>query len=72
MPRRKDIGALLADRKVVETAMRRGVLNAFIRHKQAGMPVVVWRNGRTVSLSGRKLAEAIRKLKAGLAKRKAK
>lgn len=66
MPRRKDIGALLADRKVVEAAMRRGVLQAYIRHHQAGMPVVVWRNGKTVWLSGRKLAAAIRKLKAEL------
>jgi hypothetical protein len=70
MPRRKDIGALLADRKVVETAMRRGVLQAFIKHQQASLPVVVWSNGKTVWLSGKKLAAAIRKLRAELGEKK--
>lgn len=27
-------------------AMRRGVREALLRHKRAGVPVAVWRNGR--------------------------
>jgi hypothetical protein len=46
------------------------VLQALIKHQQAGVPAVVWSKGKTVSLSGRKLAAAIRKLKAELGKRK--
>jgi hypothetical protein len=64
MPRRRDIGAILADTKVVEAAMRRGVRAALVRHLQAGLPVAAWRDGRAVWVGPEELAKAIREMDA--------
>jgi hypothetical protein len=42
----KDIGKILANDELVETALREGVRVAVRRHKQAGLPLVEWRNGK--------------------------
>lgn len=44
----KDIEKLLADDAAIEAALTKGVRDALRRHKQAGVPVVEWREGRPV------------------------
>jgi hypothetical protein len=46
----KDIGVLFRDRERVLAAMRRGVQRALWRHKQLGQSIVVWRDGRVVTI----------------------
>jgi len=46
--RRKSIGTLFAEGKPIDAAMRKAAQEALRKHKQAGLPVVVWRDGRTV------------------------
>lgn len=48
-PRRtKDIEKLLGDDAVMTAALAKGVRAALLRHKQAGNPIVVWRDGKVV------------------------
>jgi hypothetical protein len=42
------LGERLRDLTLIERALVRAVREALQRHKQAGNPVAVWRNGRTV------------------------
>lgn len=46
----KDLESYLADKTKVEGALRAAVRDALIRHKAAGNPVAVWRNGKVVLL----------------------
>jgi hypothetical protein len=48
---RKDIMALMTRGTEVDEALGRGVREALVRHLQAGVPVVEWRDGRCVWLS---------------------
>jgi len=41
-----DIEALLDDDAAVERALAEGVRAALLRHKRAGVPIVVWERGR--------------------------
>jgi hypothetical protein len=38
----------LEDTDFIERAMRRGVRQALLLHKQTGRPIVVWRDGQVV------------------------
>lgn len=40
----------LRDDKVIDRAMRRGVEAALLRHKRAGVSVVVWQSGAVVRI----------------------
>ncbi len=40
----------LADKEKITQALTEGVREALLKHKQAGNPVVVWRNGKMVWL----------------------
>jgi hypothetical protein len=40
----------LADKEKITQALTRGVREALLKHKQAGNPVVVWRDGKMVWL----------------------
>jgi hypothetical protein len=40
----------LADKDKITQALTQGVREALLKHKQAGNPVVVWRNGKMVWL----------------------
>jgi hypothetical protein len=42
------IGLLLRDEKLMEKAMRKAVREALIRHRQAGVPIVEWLDGKIV------------------------
>jgi hypothetical protein len=37
--------------KEIEVVLRRAVRSALIKHKQAGNPIAVWRNGRVELIS---------------------
>jgi hypothetical protein len=43
-----DVGELLADSERVTDAVRRAGREAGLRHKQLGVPLVVWRDGQIV------------------------
>ncbi|MBI5195902.1 MAG: hypothetical protein HZA10_06240 [Nitrospirae bacterium] len=44
------IAEAFADPDKITKALTRGVRDALLKHKQAGNPVVVWRNGKIVWL----------------------
>lgn len=41
-----NLDEILADSRQVEAALREAVRTALTRHKQAGNPVAVWRDGK--------------------------
>ena len=41
-----DIGAAFADGRLIDEAMAEAYVDAARLHKEAGVPLVVWRNGR--------------------------
>jgi hypothetical protein len=45
-----DIGALFRDGRAIEAALRRGVREALRDHKRTGDPIVIWKDGRVVTL----------------------
>ena len=47
---RDKIEETLADREKITDALATGVREALKRHKQAGNPVVVWRDGKMIWL----------------------
>jgi hypothetical protein len=49
--RHKDrIAEALADKEKITQALTQGVREALLKHKQAGNPVVIWRDGKMVWL----------------------
>ncbi len=40
---------------LVDRGIREGVACALARHKQAGIPIVVWRNGKIVEIPPKKI-----------------
>jgi hypothetical protein len=46
----KTIDEIFREGTLIDEALKKGVQEALIRHKQAGNPVVVWRDGKTVWL----------------------
>ena len=55
--RRKDIGALFRDGRAIDAALKKAVRDAIAAHARAGVPVVVERAGRIVSISARTLVK---------------
>ncbi len=51
----RDIGRILANDELVETALMEGVREAVRRHKQAGLPLVEWRNGKVTWIAPEKI-----------------
>ncbi len=47
----KDLEQVLADKVMVEKALRAAVHEALVRHKRAGNSVAIWRDGKVVWLS---------------------
>lgn len=50
----KDIEQLLADDRLIQKALAKGVREALHRHELAGLPVAQWRNGKVVWVSPRR------------------
>jgi hypothetical protein len=44
----KDISRIVEDRRLIDEALKQGVRDAMLRHKQDGLPVVIYRDGQTV------------------------
>ena len=45
----KDIRRIFVeDGQIIDEALKRGVRDAMIRHKKNGLPVVIYRDGKTV------------------------
>ncbi len=47
-PKRPDIGQLFESRTEIMHALRAAARDAAIEHKRLGIPLVIWRDGRTV------------------------
>jgi hypothetical protein len=47
----KDISAIFLDDKFVEEALNAAVRDAVQLHKEKGLPLVVWRDGKTMWIS---------------------
>ena len=46
---KKDVNRILVeDAQLIDDALKRGVRDAMLRHKEAGLPVVIYREGKTV------------------------
>jgi hypothetical protein len=45
---RRSIDEIMEDGALIDAALGRAVREALRRHKLAGVPIVVWRDGRTV------------------------
>lgn len=51
----KDMAAIFREGTLIKKALAAGVREALRRHKQAGCPIVVWRNGKTVWIPADKI-----------------
>jgi hypothetical protein len=47
----KDIAAIFLDDKLIEDALNAAVRDAVQLHKEKGLPLVVWRDGKTLWIS---------------------
>jgi hypothetical protein len=54
-----DIDALIAQGEPIKEAIRRGAREAMKRHIQAGVPMVSWKDGKTVMLSPEELKKML-------------
>jgi len=52
-----DLEHVLADKGKIESALRAAVRAALLRHKRAGNPVAVWRDGKVVQLRPEEIPE---------------
>ena len=55
----KDIEAIFRDGTLIDRAMLAATREAIKQHKQAGLPMVVWRDGQTVLISPEELEAAL-------------
>lgn len=47
-PKKSRIGEMFSDGRKIDDAVRSAVREAILRHKRAGVPVAVWRDGKAV------------------------
>ena len=49
---KKDVNRILIeDGRVIDEALKQGVRDAMLRHKEAGLPVFIYRDGKAVWIS---------------------
>ncbi len=49
---KKDVNRILIeDGRVIDEALKQGVRDAMLRHKEAGLPVCIFRDGKAVWIS---------------------
>ena len=58
----KDIMALMTEGSEVDKALAGGVRDALMRHVQAGVPAVEWRDGKCVWLSPEEIKRRIEEM----------
>jgi len=51
----KDITRIFIEGKLIDKALKSAVLEAILRHKQAGLPVVEYREGKAVLIPAEKI-----------------
>lgn len=51
----KDITAIFREGTLIDRAIAAGAREAIRRHKQAGVPVVIWRDGKSVCVDAAEL-----------------
>lgn len=44
----RDIGKLVQDHALIDQAMERAHMSTILRHRQNGVPLAVWRDGKVV------------------------
>jgi hypothetical protein len=49
-PKKPDIDAIFRDGVEIDRAMARAAREARIEHKKLGLPLVIWRDGKTVEV----------------------
>ena len=50
------IGQVFLKQKPIERALKRAAANAIEEHRRAGLPLVIWRDGKIVLVSAEELA----------------
>lgn len=55
--RPKDIDKIFREGVLIDRALAKAAREAILLHKRAGLPVVVWRNGRTVRMDPDEILE---------------
>jgi len=58
----KDIGKIFAEGILIDEAMRRGVREAIRQHRLAGVPMVVWRDGKIMHIPAEQLEKELEEL----------
>jgi hypothetical protein len=56
--REKDISAIFAKGTAIDRALAAAAWDAVRRHREAGVPLVLWRNGRIVRVRAEELLAA--------------
>jgi hypothetical protein len=51
----KNIDRIFADGRLIDRAIRLAAREALLQHKRAGLPIVVYQNGKTVLVPVRKI-----------------
>jgi hypothetical protein len=51
----KNIDKIFADGRLIDKAIRLAAREALLQHKRAGLPIVVYRNGKTVLVPAHKI-----------------
>jgi hypothetical protein len=54
-----NIGALFTDGRVIAAGIAAGISAAFRRHKAAGVPAYVWRDGKVVEIPASQLPDQV-------------
>jgi imidazolonepropionase-like amidohydrolase len=55
-PKENTIDEIFADGTLIDLALKQAVQEALLRHKQAGNPVVAWRDGKIVWIPPEEIA----------------
>ena len=58
----KDIGKIFAEGTLIDEAMKRSVREAIRQHRLAGVPMVVWRDGRIMHIPAEQLEKELEEL----------
>lgn len=51
------IGRIFSDGRRIDKALRSAAREAVLSHRRQNLPVVIWRNGKTVLVSARELTK---------------
>lgn len=61
----KDIGKIFAEGTPIDDAMRRGVREAMRQHRLAGVPMVIWRDGKVMQVPAEQLEKELAEFESG-------